>query len=91
MVAVQVELADQALARLRVGHRVEDRVEGEQRIAGEVHLRDQPRQEGRPEQREVDVRRAPGVGVVAPGIGAGLDGDELVGAVGVGDARGRRR
>jgi hypothetical protein len=34
----------------------------------------------------VDVGRPPGVVVVAPGIGAGLDGDELVVAVGIRDA-----
>jgi hypothetical protein len=32
----------------------------------------------------MDVRRPPGIVVVAPGIGAGLDGDELVVAVGIG-------
>ena len=36
------------------------------------------------EHREMDVRRTPGVGVIAPGVGAGLDGDELVVALGVG-------
>ena len=33
------------------------------------------------EHREVDVGRTPGVVVIAPGIGAGLDGDEAVVAV----------
>ena len=36
------------------------------------------------EQREVDVRRPPGIGVVVPGIGARTDGDEAVAAVVVG-------
>ncbi len=36
-----------------------------------------------PEHREVDVGRTPGVVVVAPGIGAGLDGDEAVVALGI--------
>src|ERR1700682_6150383 len=30
------------------------------------------------EYREVDVGRTPGIVVIAPGIGAGLDGDETV-------------
>src|SRR5690606_41349798 len=34
---------------------------------------------------EVDVRRPPGVDVVAPGVGAGPDGGEPVGALGVGE------
>ena len=34
------------------------------------------------------MRRPPGIVVVAPGIGAGLDRDEAVAALGVGDARG---
>ena len=43
------------------------------------------------EQREVDVRRPPGVRVVAPRVGAGLDRDEAVAALGVGEAAARRR
>src|SRR4029453_2491241 len=50
----------------RLGHRGEDRVEGEQRVAGEVHLGDEPLGEGPPEQREVDVGGPPGVVVVLP-------------------------
>ena len=38
------------------------------------------------EEREVDVRRPPGVGVVPPRVGAGLDRDEPVPALGVGEA-----
>ena len=77
--------ADHARARLRVGHAVVDRVEREQRIAGKVHLRDQPLHRRVAEQREVDVLRAPGERVVLPRIGAGLDGDEAVPAVVVGE------
>ena len=56
----------------------------EQRIAGEIHLRHEPRRERRPEQRKMDVRRPPRVVVVAPRILAGLDRDEAVAALGVG-------
>src|SRR5690348_1558902 len=38
---LEVEPADHAPARLLVAHGLEDRVEREQRIAGEVHLRHQ--------------------------------------------------
>ena len=58
----------------------------EQRVAGEVHLRDEPLGERAPEDREVDVRRSPGVLVVAPRVGAGLDRDEAVAALVVGEA-----
>src|SRR5579875_475363 len=83
---VEVEPGDHPLPGRRVRHRVEDRVLGEERVAGKVHLRHQPLRERPAEQREVDVRRAPGVQVVAPRVGAGLDGDEAVPALAVGDA-----
>ena len=75
-----------AISRRRAvfGHRLEDRVEVEQRVVGKVHLGDQPGSDGRPHQREVDVRGPPGVGMVAPWIGPGLDGHEPVFAVAVG-------
>jgi hypothetical protein len=71
---------------LRVAHRVEDRVLGEERVAGEVHLRDEPGGERGPEERQVDVRCTPGVLVVAPRVGAGLDRDEAVATLVVGHA-----
>ena len=74
-----------------VRDRVVDRVLPEQRVAREVHLGDQPLGEGPAEQAEVDVRGAPRVVVVAPRVRAGLDGEELVAAQAVGDARGRAR
>jgi len=52
---------------------------------GEIHLRDQARQHARAEQRKMDMRRAPRIVVVRPRVGAGLDGLELVPALGVGD------
>src|SRR4029077_11084795 len=82
----EFEPGDHPLAGLRVGHRIEDRVLAEERVAREVHLRDQPLGKGAAEEREVDVRWPPGVGVVPPGIRAWLDGDELVPSVRVGHA-----
>ena len=63
----------EALARLLVGDRLEDRVEGEERVTGEVHLRDHPLREFGAEEREVDVRRPPCIVVVLPRVGAGFD------------------
>ena len=56
----------------------------DQGVALEVHLGDQPLGEARAEDREVDVRRAPVVDPVPPGVGAGLHGAEVVVAVLVG-------
>jgi len=47
-------------------------------------LRDQPRGETGPEEREVDVVRPPRIVMIAPGIGAGLDRREPVPAAVVG-------
>ena len=49
---------DEPLPGRVVGHGLEDRVVGEERVAGEVHLGDEPLGERRAEEREVDVRRA---------------------------------
>ena len=71
---------DEPLARV-LRHRLEDRIEVEQRIVREVHLGHEPRREGRSHQREVDVSGPPSVVMVPPRIGARLDGDEPVLAV----------
>ncbi len=75
----------QALSRLGVDHGLVDRVEPEQRIAREVHLGDHPLRELGAEHREVDVGGAPGVVVVLPWVGPGLDRAEGVPAVVVGE------
>ena len=56
----------------------------DQRVALEVHLRDQPLHPALARDRVVDVRRAPVVDAVAPRVGAGLDGAKRVVAVVVG-------
>src|SRR5215470_11926473 len=63
-----VVAGDEPVARHRVGDAGEDDVVGEERVALEVHLRDEPLRERDAEQREVDVRGPPGVVVVAPGV-----------------------
>src|SRR5207237_5627132 len=78
---VEVEPSRQQAAAALVRDRVEDWIVRNQRVAGEVHLRHEPAGERWPEQREVDVRRSPRVGVVAPGVRAWLDRDEPVAAL----------
>src|SRR5690242_3093510 len=56
---LEVEGAHEPRARGRVADRLEDRVELEQRIAREVHLRHEPLREGAAEERQVDVVRPP--------------------------------
>src|SRR4051794_29243568 len=65
---VPIELGDQAVACSFVRGAVENRIERYQRIAGKKHLRDQPRSEGRPEDRHVNMRRAPCILGVRPWI-----------------------
>ena len=60
-------------------------------VAGKVHLGHQPAAELTAEEREVDVGRAPRIAVVLPGIRAGLDGDEAIATVVVGQAPTRPR
>ena len=98
IVASRSKLRDHAIARPLIGNRIEDRVERKQRVARKIHLGDQTRNEGVPEQREMDVGRAPSVIVIAPGIGTGFHRDELViaglvglGAAGAGEVRIERR
>src|SRR4051794_34338182 len=67
-----------AIAGALVGDGVEDRVELEQRVAREVHLRDESLRECLTQQREVNVGWAPRVVVVAPRIRPRLDRGEAV-------------
>src|SRR3569623_538429 len=86
---LEIERRDHAHPRLLVRDRVENRIEREQRVAREIHLRHQAGDEGMTEHREMDVGGAPRIVVIAPGIGAGLDGDEAIiaGGVALGAAR----
>src|SRR4051794_1931173 len=65
---VPIELGDQAVACRFVRGAVEDRIEGNQRIAGKKHLRDQSRGERRAKDRHVNVRRTPCILGVRPWI-----------------------
>src|SRR5213078_2440218 len=75
---VELEAGDQPRPRLLVANGLEDRVELEQRIAGEVHLRHEPAGKRAPEDGEVDVSRTPRIRVVLPWVRARLHGDEAV-------------
>src|SRR5437016_11747716 len=81
--ALKVEAGDKAFASLVVGDRLKDRIKSEKRIAGKIHLSNQPGRERRPQQRKMDVCRPPGIGVVLPGISARLDSYESVEAIGI--------
>src|ERR1700692_1592682 len=76
-----VVLRDQPLARTLIRGALEDRVVAEQRVAREVHLGHQPRHKAGSEDAEMDMRRAPRIGAVAPGIGAGLDRQKAIAAI----------
>src|SRR5262249_27583463 len=83
---LMVVARDQTLPRRRGRDSIEDRILEEQRVVGEIHLSHQPRYPAWAEQREVDVRRPPGVGMILPWIRARPDGQEAVHAVCVGQA-----
>jgi len=83
---VVVVVGNQSVSGLSVGDRLIDRVQREQRVAGEVHLGDQPLREFRSEHREVDVGWAPSVAVVPPRIRPWLDRGEAVASVVIGQA-----
>src|SRR5215471_3483121 len=71
-----VEEGDKAVARLFVSGAVEDRVEGNQRITGEIHLGDQSRSKCRSVKGKMNVCRTPSVVVICPRIFPGTNGDE---------------
>jgi hypothetical protein len=76
---------DQAADLLLARGDAEDRAAADQRVALEVHLRDQPLHPAVARDRVVDVRRAPVVDPVAPRVGARLDRAIRVVAVLVGE------
>src|SRR5215211_5011681 len=88
---LEVEGGDHTLAGLLVAHRLEDGILPEERIAGEVHLGYQAAPEGLSEERQMYVRRTPGIVVVLPRIGPWLYRNEAVAALIVGEASARPR
>ena len=74
----QIERRHQALPRILIGDRMQDRIDCHQRIAGKIHLGHQAAQQARSEEREMNVGRSPGIRMIAPWIRSGLDGDKAV-------------
>src|SRR5215471_2633867 len=69
----QIEAGDQSLPGSLVRDGLKDWIEGKERVAGKIHLRDQARREGRTKDREVNVSRPPRVVMVFPGISSRFD------------------
>src|ERR1700730_5064763 len=80
-----VEKRDQAIARALVRDTVKNGISRQQRISGKIHLRDQAREQPRAEKRKVNVRRAPGILMVLPRVGAGFYGDKTIAAFTIGE------
>src|SRR2546428_12222517 len=59
-------------------NRVQNRVQRYQRIAGQEKLCNQTRHKARTEQRKMDVRWPPRIGMIEPRIGAGLNGEKAI-------------
>ena len=82
---IHIQLADEAVAGSLIRDRQIDRIELEERIAREIHLRNQSCRKARAEKRVVDMVRPPSVVMITPRIGARLDRGEPVPAVFVGE------
>src|SRR5580693_840090 len=83
---VMVIGGDQPLARNGVHDGLVDGIQSEQRVARKVHLGDQTLGESGSEDREVNVRRTPGILVISPWVGTRLDGQKAIRSVGLGQA-----
>src|ERR1700739_2427678 len=81
-----VVACDQSLTCNRIHDGLIDRVQPEQRVAGKIHLGDQTLGERSSKYREVNVRRAPGILMIPPGVGARPDGEEAIRSVRLGQA-----
>src|SRR4029077_9821847 len=77
---VPVKMGDQAMARVLVRNALENGIKRKQRISGKIHLGDQARKQARSKERKVNVCRAPGIGMILPGISAGFYGDKTIAA-----------
>src|SRR5207247_5880943 len=74
-----IELRHEAVAAGLIRDRLQDRIARHQRVAREVHLGHEPAAKLAAEEREMDVRGAPRVAMVLPGIRARRGGyDALV-------------
>src|ERR1019366_2060418 len=80
-----VEQRDQSVAGFFIRRAVEDRVKRNQRITGKGPLRHQAPGKRGTEESKANVRRPPGVVVIAPGILARPNRAEAIAALGVAD------
>src|SRR6516164_2471145 len=76
-----VEHGDEPVACFFVRRAVEDGVKRQKRVAGKIHLGDQSGDKGGTEERKVNVRGAPGVVMVLPGVLSGTNGHESIVAI----------
>jgi hypothetical protein len=77
----EIEFGDKTLPAFLVRDGLQDGIEGQQRIAGEIHLRDQTRAERRAKKREMDMGRTPGIVMILPWVCARPDGGESIDAM----------
>lgn len=82
----QVKIRDQPGPGGCIRNGLKNRIEGNEGIAGKVHLRHQARHQRGPEQREMNVCRSPRVVMIPPGVGSRPDGREAVAAILAGHA-----
>lgn len=83
---LMVVTCHQSFACPRLEDGLVDRIECEQRIAREIHLGHQPLGELPAEDREMDMRRPPGIVVITPRVGPGFDREKAVATVRSGEA-----
>src|SRR5271154_5129619 len=81
---LQIKSGDQPLPGWFVGYRLKDGIICQERVAGKIHLCDQAGGECASEERKMDVGWTPGIVVVVPRVGAGLDRHKPITAVGIG-------
>ena len=66
----QIEAGDHSLLGILIRKAVVDWVVNQKRVAGEIHLCDQPRQKACPKKREVNMSRSPSIRMIPPRVGA---------------------
>src|SRR5579864_3655634 len=75
---LQIEFRDQPLPGSLIWYRLEDWIVGKQWIARKIHLCYQPRNKSISKHRKMNVRRAPRIVVIEPGVCSRLDRDEAI-------------
>jgi hypothetical protein len=81
-----IKLRNQTPPRRFIRRAIKYRIKFQQRVTGKVHLRHQPRGKCRTKKRKMNMRRAPGVVMIAPWIFSGANGHEAILPFGIGDS-----